>query len=68
MENLVLFGNRVALNPRLGGLNDVTSDIISHEQIQSNRVGYFQTLVAVFPKDLFSDYSYLDIITKAMLK
>ena len=31
------------LNPGLGGVRDVTSAIISHEQTQSNRVCYFQT-------------------------
>ena len=46
-----LFSNRVALNPGLGGVRDVTSAIISHEQSQSNRVCYFQTLDAVFLKD-----------------
>ena len=50
------FCNRVALNPGLGGVRDVTSAIISHEQTQSNRVCYFQTLDAVFPKDPLSDY------------
>ena len=29
-----VFENRVALNPGLGGMRDVASDIISHEQIQ----------------------------------
>ena len=53
---LFLFGNRVALNPGLGGVRDVTSAIISHEQTQSNRVCYLQTLDAVFPKDPLSDY------------
>ena len=47
---------RVALNPGLGGVRDVTSAIISHEQTQSNRICYFQTLDAVFPKDPLSDY------------
>ena len=51
-----MFGNRVALNPGLGGVRDVTSVVISHEQIQSNRVCYFQTVDAVFPKDPLSDY------------
>ena len=51
-----MFGNRVALNQGLGGARDVTSAIISHEQIQSNRVCCFQTLDDVFSKDLFSDY------------
>ena len=51
-----LFSNRVALNPGLGGVRDVTSAIISHEQTQSNRVCYFQTFDAVFPKDSLSDY------------
>ena len=31
---LVRFGNRVAFNPELGGVRDVASAIISHEQIQ----------------------------------
>ena len=42
---------------------DVASAMISHEQTQSNRVCCFQTLDAVFPNDLFSDY--LDV-TKAV--
>ena len=37
-------------------MKDVESAIISHEQTQSNRVCCFQTLDAVFPKDLYSDY------------
>ena len=49
----MLFGNRVALSPGLGGVRDVASAIFSHEQTQSNRVCCFQTLDAVFPKDLF---------------
>ena len=48
-----LFGNRVGLSPGLGGVRDVGSAIISHEQTQLNRVCCFQTLDAVFPKDLF---------------
>ena len=44
------------LNPGLGGVRDVTSAIISHEQTQSNRVCYFQNSDAVFPKDPLSDY------------
>ena len=44
------------LKPGLGGVYDVASAIISHEQTQLNRVCCFQTLDAVFPKDLFSDY------------
>ena len=51
-----LFESRVALNTGLGGMRDVVSAIISHEQTQSNRVCCFQTLDAVLPKDLFSDY------------
>ena len=51
-----LFSNRVALKPGLGGVRDVASAIISHEQTQSNRVCYFQNLDAVFPKDPLSDY------------
>ena len=37
-------------------MRDVASAFISHEQTQSNRACCFQTLDAVFPKDLFSDY------------
>ena len=44
------------LNPGLGGIRDVTSAIISHKQTRSNRACCFQTLDAVFPKDLYSDY------------
>ena len=53
-----LFGNRVTLNPGLhvGGVRDVASAIISHEQILSNWFCCFQTVDAVFPKELFSDY------------
>ena len=52
----LLFGSRVALNPGLGGVRNVASAIISHEQTQSNRVCCFQTLDAAYPKDLLSDY------------
>ena len=63
-----LFGNRVALNLGLGGMRDITSAIISHEQTQSNRVCSFQTLDAVFPKDLFSDYLFrLSYVTSLIL-
>ena len=50
-----LFGNRVVLNPGLGGMRDVAPAIISHEQTELNRVCCFQTLDVVFPKNLFSD-------------
>ena len=50
----LLFESRVALKPGLGGLMDVASAIIYHEQTQSNCC--FQTLDVVFPKDLISDY------------
>ena len=46
----LLFGNRVARNPGLGGVGDVASAIISHEKTQSNGVCCFQTLDTVFPK------------------
>ena len=49
----VLFEIRVALSPVLGGVRDVVSVIISHEQTQSNRVCFFQSLDVVLPKDLF---------------
>ena len=55
-DSTVLFGNRVALNPGLGSVMDAASAIISHEHTQYNRVCCFETLDAVFPKDLFSDY------------
>ena len=57
LKNKLLFGSRSALNAGLGGVRDVASVIISHEQSQSNRVCRFQTLDSVFPKDLLSDYS-----------
>ena len=44
------------LNPGLGGMIFVASDLILHEQTQSNQVCCFQILNAVFPKDLFSVY------------
>ena len=53
---LGLFWNIVVLNPELGGVSNVASAIISHEQIQSNRTCCFQTSDAVSPKGLFSDY------------
>ena len=52
-----LYESRVALNSGLGGVRDVASEIISHEQNQLNRVCCFHTLDVVFPKDLFSDYT-----------
>ena len=54
------FSWQTRLNPKFTGASrwrDVASTIISHEQTQSNRVCCFQTLDAVFPKDLFSNYS-----------
>ena len=51
-QDRLLFENTVALNPGLGGVSDVVFAIISHEQNQSNRTCCFQTLDAVFPKDL----------------
>ena len=54
----LLFGNIIVLNQGLGGVRDVASAIISHEQTQSNRVCCFQTLDAVIPKGLFSDYFF----------
>ena len=50
-----LFGSRVALNPWLGGVRDVASAVISHQLTQSNGFCCFQTLDAVFPKDLLSE-------------
>ena len=51
----------VFLNLGLGGVRDVASSSISHEQTQSNQASCFQTLDAVFPKDpqfrLFRDHS-----------
>ena len=48
----LLFGSRVTLNPGLGGVMDVASANISHEQTQPNRVT-LPTLNATFPNDLF---------------
>ena len=42
MEGLNFYFGTVALNPGLGGVSDVTSAIISHEQTQSNRCCCFQ--------------------------
>ena len=50
---IILFGNRVALNPGLANVRDVVYAIISHDQTQTNRVCCFQTLDAEFPNDLF---------------
>ena len=46
----LVFGNIVALNPGIGGVRNVASDIISHELTQTENKN------AVFLKDLFSDY------------
>ena len=43
------------LNPRLGGMRDFASAIISHEQTQIKPSLLFSTLDAVFSKDLLSD-------------
>ena len=55
-SSTLLFGNRNALNPGLGGVRCVASAIIAHEQTRTNRVCCFQTLDLIFPKDLFSDH------------
>ena len=44
------------LNPGLGGVRDVASINISHDQTQSNRVCCFQIVDAVPPQDLFSGF------------
>ena len=59
-----LFESRVALNPGLGGVMDVESAIICHEQTQSNRVCCFQSPDAVFTKDLFSDYPIISHLSQ----
>ena len=46
-------------------MRDVASAIISHEQTQKPSL-LFQTLDAVFPKDLFSDY--LEITTAIVVQ
>ena len=46
-----LFERSVALNSGLGGIMDVASAIISHEQTQQNRVCCFHPFDAVFTKD-----------------
>ena len=51
-----LFGNTVALSPRLGGARDVASVIISHEPTQSYQACCFLTSDALFPEDPLSDY------------
>ena len=51
----LFFGSRVALNPGLGGVRDVASAIISHEQTQSNRVCCFQILDA----DISKGYAFV---------
>ena len=43
-SSTLLFGNSAALNPGKGGMRDVASANISHEQTQSTRVCCFQTL------------------------
>ena len=53
-----LFDSRVSLNPGLGGVRDVASASIPHEQTQQNRACCFQALDAVF-----SDYLLLPDIT-----
>ena len=37
-------------------MRDVAAAIISHERTHSNRFCSFQTLDAIFPQDLVSDY------------
>ena len=66
----ILFGNRVLINPGPGGMRDVATAIISHEQTQSNCDCCFQTLDAVFLKDLFSDHfkiSHLIFLSKCQV-
>ena len=53
----LLFVNRITLNPGQGGVRDVSSVIISHEQTQSNRVCCFQTLDFAFQRSLFRLFS-----------
>ena len=46
-------GSRYALKPGLGGVRDVASAIISHEQTQSNRVCVFKLRMLFFQKISF---------------
>ena len=50
---LHVFGNRVALSPRLGAVRDVAFAIIAHEQTLYKPNLLFSTLDAVFWKDLY---------------
>ena len=54
VQHLPVFESRVALNSGLGGVRNVASVIISHEQTKKNRVATvccFQALHSVFPND-----------------
>ena len=44
------------LYPGLGGVMDIASSIIFHEQNESTRACCFQILDAIFPTDLYSDH------------
>ena len=58
----LLFGNRVVLNPGLGGVRDVAYAIISHKHTKSNRVCVFKLWMLNFQIILFSRlfvYSYI---------
>ena len=49
----LLFGNRIALNPGLGCMG------MSHLPLSlMNRLNQIESLDAVFPRDLFSDYLF----------
>ena len=62
----LFFGSRVALNPGLGGVRDVASAIISHEQTQSKPsllfsnfgCGYFQRICFCLKDYLNGVYEY----------
>ena len=50
-----LFENRVALNSGLGGVRNVASVIISHEQTQKTESAVFKLYMLYFQRILFTD-------------
>ena len=52
-NSTLLFGNRVALNPGLGGVRDVASAIISHEQINKTESAIFKLWMLCFQRISF---------------
>ena len=50
-----LFESRVALNSGLGGVKNVASVIISHEQTQKNESAVFKLYMLYFQRIIFTD-------------